>query len=92
MPASKYACKYCLQTTTVYTTTLYVSMHVSMTMYCIVFIHFYSQNTKIVFLSISYDYNATSTHDKANLITYLCTQYGLFLIVVHNFCVNQPIL
>jgi len=31
--------------------------------------------SKIVFMSISDDYNATSTHDKANLITgtYLCT-------------------
>jgi len=32
------------------------------------------------------------THDKANLITYLCTQCGLLKQVVHNFCVNQPIL
>src|SRR6218665_1668430 len=50
------------------------------------------QNTKMVFLSISDDYNVTSIHDKANLITYLCTQCGLLLQVVHNFCVNQPIL
>jgi len=43
-------------------------------------------------MSISDDYNAISTHDKANLITYLCAQCGLLLQVVHNFCVNQPIL
>ena|SRR6218665_1304041 len=35
------------------------------------------QNTKNVFKSISDDYNAISAHDKANLITYLCTQCGL---------------
>ena len=40
-------------------------------------------------MSISDDYNAISTHDKANLITYLCTQCGLLLQVVHNFCVNH---
>jgi len=41
-------------------------------------------------ISISDDHYATSTHDKANLITYLCTQCGLLLQVVHNFCVNDP--
>jgi len=41
-------------------------------------------------MSISDDYNAISAHDKANLITYLCTQCGLLLQVVHNYCVNQP--
>ena len=47
--------------------------------------------TQKIVLSISDDYNATSTDDKANLITYLCTQCGLLLQVVLNFCVNQPI-
>jgi len=51
-----------------------------------------SKQKKIVFLSISDDYNATSTHDKANVIIYLCTHCGLLLQVVHNFCVNKPIL
>src|SRR6218665_2314860 len=43
-------------------------------------------------LSVSDYHNATSTHDKANLITFLCTQCGLLLQVVLNFCVNEPIL
>ena len=45
-----------------------------------------------VFPPISDGYNVTSIHDKANLITYLCTKCGLLLHVVHNFCVNQPTL
>src|SRR6218665_391089 len=35
-------------------------------------------------------HNATSTHDKANRITYMCTQCGLLLHVVLTFCVNEP--
>src|ERR1043165_6014140 len=49
------------------------------------------RKTKIRFLSISDGHNATGIHDKANLIAYLCTQCGLLLQMVHNFCVNQPI-
>jgi len=37
-------------------------------------------------------FNVTSTHDKASLIAYLWMQCGLLQQVVHNFCVNQPIL
>src|SRR5678815_266674 len=48
------------------------------------------QNTKIGYFSISDGHNAKGTHDKANLIAYLCTQCGLLLHVVHNFSVNQP--
>ena len=50
------------------------------------------QNSIFWVLSISGGSNITSTHNKANLITYLYTQCGLLLQVVHNFCVNQPIL
>jgi len=31
------------------------------------------------FLFISDGYNVTSIHDKANIITYMCTKYGLLL-------------
>src|SRR6218665_1253034 len=46
------------------------------------------QNAKFFFFSISEGSNATSTHDNANPITCLCTQCGLLLQVVHNFCVS----
>src|SRR6218665_1386889 len=38
------------------------------------------------------DVTSRPIHDKANLITYLCTNCGMKLYVVHNFCANQPTL
>src|SRR6218665_2217076 len=52
----------------------------------------WSSKYKKIVLSVSDYHNATSTHDKANLITYLCSQCGLLLQVVLNFCVNETIL
>src|SRR6218665_3003338 len=46
--------------------------------------------TQKIVLSISDDYNATSSHDKANLITYLCTKCGLLLQVVLNSVLINP--
>jgi len=49
------------------------------------------QKVKIWSFSISWGHCVTSMHDKASQITYLCTQSGLLLQVIHKLSVNQLI-
>jgi len=50
---------------------------------------------KIVVKSLKFGFSqfhgVTSMHDKTSLITYLCTQGGLLLQVIHKLSVNQLI-
>jgi len=49
------------------------------------------QRAKIWVLSILGGHYVKSMHDKASLITFLCTQGGLLLQVIHKLSVNQPV-